>query len=187
MSTERAPARLTYDDLQRLPDDGLRHELVDGVLVVTPAPGVRHQRILLEIAIQLQAAARSGSLGDVLIAPVDVRLSDVNVVEPDLLFVAREGRASVGERCVEGPPELVVEVLSPSSRRTDAVVKRQLYERHEVLEYWLVDPESDSVRVYRRNEQRLEQTAEFSVAAGDVLTTSLLPGLELRLAEVFAL
>jgi Uma2 family endonuclease len=186
MSTDRWPARMTYDDLQRLPDDGKRHELVGGVLQVTPAPDVRHQQIVLELGMRLRTFARANDSGTVLVARVDVRLGDADVVEPDVLYVARGGRARITQRWIEGPPELLIEVLSPSSRRADAVVKRQLYEHHGVLEYWLVDPESDSVRVYRRTDERLEQVAELTAAANDVLTTPLLRGLELRLIDVFA-
>ena len=117
-------------------------------------------------------------------APLDVILTRFDVVEPDLLYVSRD-RSAVLKDWVRGAPDLVVEVGSPSTRKRDETIKRTLYEREGVVEYWIVDPKIDVVRVYRRKGDRFERPAELSRAAGDVLTTALLPGLELPLSEIF--
>ena len=116
----------------------------------------------------------------------DVVMSRFDVVEPDLLYMSN-GRAArvLTDANVQGVPELVIEVGSPSTRKRDETIKRRLYERSGVSEYWFVDPELDVVRVYRAGSKRFEKRVELSREAGDVLSTSLLPGLELALARIF--
>jgi Uma2 family endonuclease len=124
-------------------------------------------------------------LGATFGAPLDVMFTPHDVVEPDVLFFTSEGfKAHMGERIAEGPPDLAVEVLSPSTRRRDEHLKRQLYERMGVGDYWIVDPESETIHVFRLREEHYER-AELSVANAGVLTSSLFPGLELALSAVF--
>jgi Uma2 family endonuclease len=122
----------------------------------------------------------------VLFAPADVVLSDVNVVEPDLFFLSNERLDRLTRKNVQGAPDLVMEVLSESTRRTDEVRKRKLYERVDVLEYWLVDAELETVEVYRKIGGGFDRPIELSCAAGDSLTTPLLPGFRVPLAKLFA-
>jgi Uma2 family endonuclease len=179
------PIRLTYDDFLGFPDDGRRHELVDGEHVVTPAPVRRHQRISRRLLVAIDSCLQSHPLGEVFAAPLDVILSEHDVVEPDLLFVSNE-RGDMLEDRVHGAPDLVVEILSPSSRRMDEVTKRHLYDRFGVLEYWVVDPEIDVVKVYRRGlGGALARAAELTREDGSVLETPLLPGLAIDLRELF--
>lgn len=179
-------AKLTYDDLVDMPDDGLRRELIDGELYVTPAPSIRHQAIVLNLGSTLRAHIRAHDLGRVFIAPLDVLFSKIDVVEPDVLFVSRAREADVlTKKHLVGAPDLVVEVGSPGTRRTDERDKQRLYERFAVPEYWIVDPDLDVIKVFRLVEARYQRVAELSLEAGDVLTTPLLPGLELPLAEIF--
>jgi len=124
-------------------------------------------------------------LGRVFFAPLDVILSRFDIVEPDLLYVSRDRCADLLKDWVRGAPDLVVEIGSPSTRRRDETIKRTLYEREGVTEYWIVDPEIDVVRVYRRSGDRFERPAELSRVAGDVLTTALFPELERPLSEIF--
>ena len=177
--------KLTYDDLALFPDDGKRHELIDGEHLVTPAPHLRHQRVLQNLNHRLDTFVRERELGRVYFAPADVVFSDVDVVEPDLLFIARERLAIVGA-VVRGAPDLVVEVASPGSRRQDEVLKRGLYDRAGVREYWLVDPEAETVKVFRRQEGGYGRPLLLSASEGDRLETPLLPGLEIPLVVVFA-
>ena len=137
----RSPAahvdtRLTYDDFVQFPDDGNRHELIDGEHYVTPSPEVRHQaivvRLVLAIGNHLQA---NPHLGRVFVAPLDVVLSNHDIVEPDVLFVATDQTEILTEKNVQGPPALVIEVLSHSTRKRDAQAKRRLFERTGVREY----------------------------------------------------
>ncbi|MDP9405012.1 MAG: Uma2 family endonuclease [Actinomycetota bacterium] len=144
-----APTRLTYDDLAAFPDDHLRRELVDGQLVVTPAPRVRHQEVVLWLAVELTLYARARG-GKALCAPLDVYLSASDVVEPDVLYVAPEHLDRIEERFVRGAPDVVVEVSSPSTRELELGRKRDLYERFAVPEYWYVDLDADRVAPDRR-------------------------------------
>ena len=125
-------------------------------------------------------------IGEVFVAPFDVVFSDLDVVEPDLLYISRERRQLMTDQHVRGAPNLVVEILSPGTRKTDEVTKRKLYERFDGREYWIVDPELDTIKIYRRVEGSFARAAELSAEAGDSLTTPLLPELSLLLADVFS-
>lgn len=178
--------KLSWDDYVLFPEDGKRHELIDGEHFVTPTPVQKHQVIVLNVAAAIRLHLKNHPEGFVYIAPFDVILSDFDVVEPDVLYVSR-ARAQVIERApwVKGAPSLVVEVGSPSTRRRDETTKRQLYERYGVDEYWIVDPELDTITVLRRTDERFERVVELRLEDGDVLTTPLLPGWALPLREVF--
>lgn len=175
--------RLTYQDLLEFPADGNRHELIEGEHYMTPAPSLRHQRVSRRLARILDTFLLEHPLGEVFPAPCDVVLSEINVVEPDLFFVATESARILTEQNVQGAPELVVEILSPSTRHTDSVIKRRLYEYFGVREYWLVDPLAETITVFRLHDGVLRETDELD-RSGE-LTSPLLPGLMIRLADVF--
>lgn len=175
----------TYEDLQALPEDGLRHEIIDGEHIVTPSPSTKHQRVSGNLHYIVRAFLHDHPLGEIFYAPFDVVFSEINVVEPDLLYISRERQEVLTERNVEGAPDLVIEILSPSTRRLDERRKLELYDRFSVGEYWIADPFADEIRVYRRAADALRLVTTLVTAAGDVLTTPLLPGLEIPLAEVF--
>jgi Uma2 family endonuclease len=178
--------RLTYDDFVQFPDDGLRHELIDGEHYVTPSPNLKHQAVLGNLHLVIGNWLAEHPLGRLFFAPFDVVFTRFDVVEPDLLYMSNERAAEVLTAAnVQGAPELVVEIGSPSTRRRDETIKRRLYERAGVSEYWTVDPELDIVRVYRRTHGAFARPIELSAEAGDVLTTPLLPGLDLPLARIF--
>jgi Uma2 family endonuclease len=177
--------KLRYEDLLLLPEDGLRHELLAGEHVVTPAPSPRHQTVLQNLYLLVGAYVRERGLGRVFLAPLDVLLSDQDVVEPDLLFVSNARTAIVEEANLRGVPDLLVEVVSPSSRRRDELVKRDRYERNGVPEYWVVDPEAESVKVLRRDGDRFARPLLLSARDHDVLESPLLPGLQVPLELVF--
>ncbi len=178
--------KLTYDDFVLFPDDGLRHELIDGEHYVTPSPNTRHQQVLLNLTMLIEQRLRVERTGRMFFAPFDVVFSRFDVVEPDLLYMSNERAAQVLTAAnVQGVPELVVEIGSPGTRRRDETIKRHLYERAGVSEYWVVDPELDVVRVCRRDGERFARPLELSAEAGDVLTSSLLPGLALPLHAIF--
>jgi Uma2 family endonuclease len=186
MNLATTPIKLTYEDYLEFPEDGKRHELIEGDHVVTPAPNIRHQNLVGELYARLRAFVKDRDLGHVLMAPTDVLLSEHEVVQPDLLFVAREHLERIGEAYVDGPPDLVVEIVSETTRRRDEVAKRHLYERRGVEEYWVVDPVVDAIKVHRRTASgRFERRAELTAEAGNVLSSPLLPGLEIPLEEIF--
>ena len=181
-----AAVKLTYDDFVRFPDDGKRHELIDGVHYVTPSPNPKHQRISSRLYLLIGAWLESHPIGELFYAPLDVLFSRFDVVEPDLLYMSTETAAKIlTEDNVKGPPDLVVEITSKSTRKRDESIKRQLYERMGVAEYWLVDSKVEVIRVYRRKGTEFRAPVELSRQAGDVLTTPLLPGLDMPLARIF--
>lgn len=183
----RADTRLTYDDFVLFPDDGKRHEIIDGEHYVTPAPNVRHQVLVRRLVYDLERYFRAHpQAGQVFAAPLDVLLSPYDIVEPDLLVVTGDQTDILTEKNVQGPPALVIEVLSKSTRKRDAQTKRRLFERTGVREYWLVDPELDTVQVFRPTvEGRLARVAELTAEDGGVVTTPLLPGCQIDLRELF--
>ena len=181
-----AGMKLTYDDFVLFPDDGKRHELIDGEHYVTPSPNTKHQQVSLNLVVEIAGLLQGHPIGRLFHAPYDVVLSLFDVVEPDLLYISNERAAEVmTTQHLRGAPELVVEINSPGTRGRDETIKRRLYERAGVSEYWCIDPELDVVRVYRRERDRFARPVELSREAGDVLATPLLPGLTLALQRIF--
>jgi Uma2 family endonuclease len=187
MKSDPARVRLTYDDFLLFPDDGKRHELIDGEHYVTPSPNIRHQTILGNLYFLMRAWLEQHPVGRVFMAPLDVVFTQFDVVEPDLLFVSKDRAADIlTVKHVTGAPDIVVEIGSPSTRKRDETIKRRLYERSGVSEYWVVDPELDVVRVYRTRDGKFERPVELRAAASDVLTSRHLEGLEMPLNRVFS-
>jgi Uma2 family endonuclease len=176
---------LTVADLDATPDDGNRYELVEGELLVSRAPGLKHQTVVMNLSRELGNYLASNTLGMVFPGP-GVVFSQYSAVIPDLVYVSRERLASVvsGERFA-GAPDLIVEVVSPGrdNEDRDRAVKRQLYGKHGVAEYWIADPERASVEVYRLGETGLDAVAALGTA--DTLTTPLLPGFSVPVSVVF--
>ena len=187
MKAAGAGVKLTYDDFLLFPDDGKRHELIDGEHYVTPSPNTKHQRISGNLHWLLRNYLEQHPIGRIFYAPFDVVFTHFDVVEPDLLYISNARAAEIlTAQCVKGSPDLVIEIGSPSTRGRDETIKRRLYERSAVAEYWVVDPELDVVRVYRRGAgDRFARPVELSLESGDMLATPLLPGLELPLADIF--
>jgi len=178
--------KLTYDDFVQFPDDGKRHELIDGEHYVTPSPNTKHQRVSGNFHLLIASWLEAHPIGRIFYAPYDIVFSNFDVVEPDLLYLSNERAAEVITPLhVQGAPELVVEIASRGTRKRDETIKRRLYERSGVSEYWVVDPEVDVVRVYRRGPSGFGRPVELSREADDVLTTPLLPGLDLPLSRIF--
>ena len=177
--------KLTYEDFLLFPDDGKRHELIDGEHYVTATPNLKHQMIVMNLGAMIWNYLKQHPVGRAFFVPMDIVLSDYDVVEPDLQFISRERQAILTKQHVRGAPDLVVEVGSPSTRKRDETIKRRLYERCGVSEYWVIDPVIDTIKVYRRVDDRYVRSVELSLESGDVLTTPLLPGLEMPLSTIF--
>lgn len=177
--------KLTYEDYLLFPEDGQRHEIIDGEHYVSPAPSVPHQRLSMRLGSRLHLFVEQNGLGEVFAAPFDVLLSRHDIVQPDLLFISNRRSGILNQKNAEGAPDLVVEILSKSTRHVDEGIKLERYEVLDVEEYWIFDTELKAARIFRRHDDRLRLEAELSAAAGDVLTSPLLPGLRLRLDEVF--
>ena len=178
--------KLTYEDYVHFPDNGQRHEIIDGEHYVSPAPKKKHQRTSMRLGSRLHVFVDGRNLGEVLAAPFDVLLSPHDIVEPDLIFVSNERAAILNDKNALGAPDLVIEILSPSTRRIDEGIKLDRYEILGVEEYWMLDTDLSTARIYRRDGNRFVRFAELAASAGDVFTTPLLPGLEIPLAEIFA-
>ena len=165
----------------------VRHELIGGEHFVTPTPVTRHQLLVgrLSFEIELYLRAHPG-IGQLFGVPLDVVLSAHDVVEPDLILIASDQMEILTPKNVQGAPALVIEVLSPSTRRRDLGIKRELFNRGGVREYWIVDGRLNRIQVHRRNADGvLTMVGQLEAGVDDVLTTPILPGLELRLGTLF--
>lgn len=175
---------LTYEDYVMFPDDGRRHELVGGDHYVTPAPSIVHQRFLGNVYHVLKAYVLKQGQGELFFAPVDVVLSEKDVVQPDLVYVSAARQGIITAANIQGAPDLVMEVISESSRRLDRKVKRHLYSRYGVTEYWLADPELRIFEVYRPDAKgSLAKAAEYEDEG--LLTSPIFPGLTLDLSRLW--
>lgn len=182
MATQPQPRSFTYRDYLNTPDD-VRYQLIEGQLVREPAPTTTHQTVLVNLTVLLAPFVKGNGLGRVFAAPTDVYLSDTNVVQPDVLFVSAARAHLITERDVHGAPDLAIEVASPSTERRDRQVKREIYARHGVSEYWLVHPVHRTVETFRLEDGRFAATGSYR--GTDAFTTPLLPGLRIELDAVF--
>ncbi|HLG73521.1 MAG TPA: Uma2 family endonuclease [Chloroflexota bacterium] len=175
--------KLTYEDLLETPDDGKRYEIIDGELYVSAAPFTKHQRAVWNFIDFFKDAERAG-YGRGYSAPTDVMFDEYNVVEPDLLFVLAENRAVIKEANIQGAPDILVEVLSSSTRKRDAGVKMQLYARFGVRFYYIIDPEDETVQPYELAESDYR---ELPLLKGqDAITCPLFPGISMPVSKLFA-
>ncbi len=140
MVARRERTILTYDDLQQFPNDGNRYELIDGELYVSPAPSTRHQRVVTRLTVRVGNHVERLQLGEVFVAPLDVKFSPTDTVEPDLIFISNERLAILGDKYVTAAPDLVIEVFSPTTAGYDRGEKRDLYARYDVPNLWFFDP-----------------------------------------------
>jgi Uma2 family endonuclease len=176
---------LTIEDLDACPDDGNRYELIGGQLLVSRAPSIPHQRVLHNLQFQMGLYLREHPIG-ILVPGVGAIFSRHDAVIPDLVFVLNEHWDEVTTgTALKGPPDLAIEILSrgAENRRRDLSLKRQLYARYGVSEYWVVDPYQRSVDIYRLSSATLEEIAKLTDQ--DHLTSPLLPGLQLSLKDIF--
>ena len=175
--------KFTHADLLVMPYDGKRREIIDGEIFVTPSPRFRHQVISRRICGAFLKYLEAHPIGELAYAPMDVILSEYDVLEPDLLFVLNEHRPII-EDWVRGAPDLVIEILSPTTQAIDRGPKLKVYARFGIPEYWIVDPEKNAVEVYRL-EERTYRLAQI-VQGQETLTSPLLAGFALAVDEVFA-
>lgn len=178
--------RLTYEDFLLFPDDGRRHELIDGEHYVTPSPNTRHQRLSMRLTKAFLDHLESHPVGELFVAPFDVVMSLFDVVEPDLLLIAADQAHLLTRKHFRGAPALVIEIVSPGTRHRDRRLKRDLYSRAGVQEYWMVDPKASVIAVFRRGKAGdLPLAATLHASANDTLTSPLLPAFSLDLAHLF--
>ena len=178
----RPRIKFTVNDYMTTPDDK-RCQLLDGELIVAPSPTSRHQEISFNISFALRQFVDANNLGRVWIAPLDVVLSDHDVAQPDILFVSNGRSSIITVPNIQGAPDLVVEILSPATAQYDRGYKRTLYGRHGVREYWLVDPDAETVEVLTEDAEALALGATYH--RGETLTSPLLDGLAIPLEQIF--
>jgi Uma2 family endonuclease len=176
-----ARIKLTYQDYLAIPDDGRRHEIVGGEHVVNPAPSLRHQEVSVRLLFQLTAQVEHGGIGRVFHAPVDVRLSETDVMQPDIVVVTNDNREILAESHIEGPPDLVVEIVSPTTERLDRRVKLARYELLGVSEYWIVDPAARVIEPYVREEGRFAPPARHA----ERIESATIPGVAIDLGTIW--
>lgn len=185
---DRAPAGrivLNVEDYYDLPDDNLRYEILDGELEMSPSPNVAHQRASGNLFAELRAHVRAHGLGEVFAAPIDVILAYTTIVVPDLVFVSNERAPLITKRAIEGAPDLLVEILSPSSTRRDRHTKAALYARLGVTHYWIVDPEARTLEEFVRTDAGEYAVVAVHGAAASVHTRCF-PALILKLANLWS-
>jgi len=186
MEAKSARKRWTYAEFARLPSEtNARYEVIDGALFVTPAPGTPHQEIVMRLSVLLYGFARQHGLGKVFGNPLDVLFAEGDYVEPDILFVGRDRADILSDRGVEGPPDLVVEVLSPSTAARDRGIKLERYRHFGVPEYWVVDMDERLVEVWRLADGAAEPVV---IREGGTLWWRPVaggPALEITVAELF--
>ena len=174
------PAKLGYREYCCFPDDGRRHEIIDGDHYVNPAPSTYHQTVSRRLQHQLYTQIELTGRGVVYNAPVDVQLTDHDIVQPDLIVVLTSRMQMITPTKIKGVPDLIVEILSPSTASNDATLKKQLYERVGVAEYWIVDPDNHTVEQLVLADGRYERRP-----AADAIPLSILEGVAVRLADVW--
>ncbi len=163
--------------------DTERYELIEGELLVPPSPATEHQRIVVRLVLELHNFVTQRGLGEVFVAPLDVVLSEHNVLQPDILFISNERMSIVTDR-VRGAPDLVIEVLSPSSEARDRTLKATVYARYGVREYWLVDPTTHTVDVFTLGQRGFQRLGSYG--SEDELESIVLPELRLPLRRIFS-
>ncbi len=176
---------LTYDDYLHLPNDGKRYEILEGEIFVSPSPVTKHQIISANLLAILHQHVRQHKLGMVLSAPTDVVLSYTNVVQPDLLFVSNARKNIITDKNIQGAPDLIVEILSETSAEQDRTTKKQIYARHGVKEYWIIDPDRETVEVYKLEPKRRVFQHVATYQSDETLRSALFPQLEITLAELW--
>ena len=182
MARSTPAIKFTYADYRNTPDDK-RYELLDGDLVMTPAPGTAHQRVSRNLTMLLGRSVELTGSGEIFVAPFDVVLSDTDVVQPDLLFVSNERAHIITDENLRGAPDLVVEILSPSTAERDQTFKRSLYAKHGVKEYWLVDTDAKTVTVLLRDNHGF--TLAGTYGEGQVLASLTLTEFTMDPTEIF--
>ena len=182
MATPNPLIKFTYDDYLNTPEDK-RYELLDGDLIALPSPEEFHQRVSILLGAKLVQSAVENRMGRVYHAPFDVVLSNTDVVQPDLIFVSDERADIITPANIQGAPDLVVEILSPSTAARDKTFKRSLYARHCITEYWMVDLTEKTITILRLGERGFEVVDTYG--EGEILTSPILQGFTLSLDEVF--
>ena len=176
--------KFTVRDYMNLPEsEEKRYELIAGELYMVPSPNPFHQKIVFELAKLLDNFVQERELGRIFVAPLDVVLNNEDVLQPDVIFISKEREGIIGERNIQGAPDLVIEVLSPSTAGRDRTIKRARYLRYGVREYWIVDPQARSIEVMKAGQTEFETQRVYP--EGTSATSPLLADLRMDVTRVF--
>jgi len=173
----------TYEDYIQLPDNGKRYEIIDGELYMIPAPSLGHQRTIRRFLYAIEDFLQDNPVGEVFPAPTDVIFSDINILQPDIVFIGKERFAILTRENIQGAPDLVIEVLSTGTQKRDRTLKLNIYSKFGVPEYWMANHDRATVEIWRRKGKKLVFQATLDKT--QILTTPLLPGLEIKLEKIF--
>lgn len=174
----------TYDDYLKLPNDGKRYEVIEGILYVANAPNSEHQCVVSELTRQIGNFVMDRELGRVIPAPFEVHLSEISrPLQPDVLFIRKERIPVDRFQFFKGSPDLVIEVTSPSTVRVDKIIKFTAYEQHGVSEYWIVNPHTRTVEVYTLSNQEYALLGEFT--GNEVIESAVLEGIGITASNLF--
>lgn len=179
LSEER---KYSAQDFERLPEGPPYYQLIEGDLIMSPAPSYSHQRTVGKVFLKLSRLLEEKGQGEVLISSIDVYLDEKNVFQPDIVVLLKEGKAKVEEKGIFGPPDVVVEILSPSTAYYDLIVKKEVYERAGVKEYWILDPNRKTFEIYKNTEEGLKLSSQAR-EKGKVLSEIL--DLEIDLKDIY--
>ncbi len=182
MVTPKTKIKYTYREYLYTPEDK-RYELIDGELLLTPSPKTGHQRLEASLGTMMYVFVKDSGLGEVFFAPFDVYFNETNVVQPDLIFVSSERALIVNDDNIRGAPDLVVEILSPSTANRDRVLKRALYAEHGVREFWIADTDAKTISVFLLGDAGFELTSIYG--EGQTLTSPTLSGFSVDLDDLF--
>ena len=172
----------TYEDYAQLPE-GAPYQLIGGELVMSPSPTSTHQRILRRLSFALHLFVEKNELGEILFAPMDVYFSETDTPQPDIIFISKERLDIIGEQTIEGAPDLIMEILSPSTAYYDLKDKKRLYEASGVKEYWIVDPKAREIEVYELVDDRYALFGRQERQGA--ITSKLLQGFSVDLTDIF--
>jgi Uma2 family endonuclease len=183
-ATKMARTPLTYEDYLTFPDqDRIRKEIIDGELVMSPSPTLKHQAIIGNLFVLLHNFIKKNKLGKIFFAPCDVILSDINIVQPDIIFISKENFEVLTDLNVRGEPDLIIEILSPSTAKMDRIFKKSLYERFGVKEYWIIDPSEEIIEIWLLKNEQYQLSSTFH--KNQILISQMFTGLEINLSEIF--
>ncbi|MDZ7261665.1 MAG: Uma2 family endonuclease [candidate division KSB1 bacterium] len=182
--TETSKDYLTYEDYLTFPDnDGIKKEIIEGELFMSPAPSIKHQRILRELSMLFHNFVKQNKVGEIFFAPCDVVFSDINIMQPDIIFISKNNYEILTDLNIQGAPDLIVEILSPSSSETDRIYKKHIYERFGVKEYWIVDQDKGASESGVRGGGKYRQLCK--AGKKDTVKSQLLEGLQIDLSSIF--
>jgi Uma2 family endonuclease len=184
VATYHVPKKVyTFQDYLDLPNDGKRYEIIEGELIMSPAPFTIHQQVSLNIVVELASFIRKTKAGKIFYAPTDIILNDLNVVQPDILFISRENLQIIKDKNIKGVPDLIIEIVSPATGYYDLSGKKDLYEKFGVPEYWIVDPMKQRVEIYLNFEHKFELHQRLDKKG--ILNSDILKGFEIELDTIF--